>query len=659
MMLFNLALKNIKKSFKDYAIYFFTLILGVAIFYIFNSLESQTVMLSLSKSTKDLIKLMTNIISGLSIFVSLVLGFLIIYANQFLIKRRKKEFGVYMTLGMSKKQISKILLGETIFIGIISLIIGLIIGIILSQVMSIIVGNMFDANMNEFVFVFSSNACVKTIIYFGIMYLLVMSFNTIQVSRSRLIDLLVADKKNEEIKLKNTIICSLTFIAAVCLLAYAYYNVTAGAKNLTTTLSVLLQMIYGAAATFLIFWSLSGLLLKIVTSLKSIYLKNLNSFTLKEISSKINTAVLSTTIICLMLFVTICIFSTAFTLNNSTKTKMNELVPADIQISANYQKSIKQELLNTKINVTEDFKDILEFNVYQSSQLTLGDTYANEYIDVTEEFLRTPEEIVRLSDYNKLAKLYNLPLYNLKNEYVVVCNYENTKYIRNINLKNKPYISLNGKIYSSKYNQCQDGFLTMSSSHMNAGFYVVPDEAVIDMNVSSSYLVANYDVKDKPDYDKFIVDKFSELNERDLLVNTRLDIYSTTIGTGAMVIFIGLYLGIVFLISCAAIIALKELSQSIDNKVKYQMLRKLGVSNKMINQALFRQIAISFSFPLILAIIHSIFGLQVCEMMLGFTTISFNSLIKAIMFTIAVLILIYGGYFVVTYWYSKNIIKDE
>lgn len=194
-MLFNLVLKNIRKSFKDYAIYFFTLVLGVAIFYIFNSLESQTVMLSLTKSTKDLIELMTKIISGLSVFVSFVLGFLIIYANQFLIKRRKKEFGIYMTLGMSKQQISKILLGETICIGLISLIIGLLIGIILSQVMSIIVGSMFDADMDKFVFVFSNSTCIKTVIYFGIMYLLVMFFNTIQIGKCKLIDLLAADKK--------------------------------------------------------------------------------------------------------------------------------------------------------------------------------------------------------------------------------------------------------------------------------------------------------------------------------------------------------------------------------------------------------------------------------------------------------------------------------
>ena len=647
-MLFNLVLKNIRKSFKDYAIYFFTLVLGVAIFYIFNSLESQTVMLSLTKSTKDLIELMTKIISGLSVFVSFVLGFLIIYANQFLIKRRKKEFGIYMTLGMSKQQISKILLGETICIGLISLIIGLLIGIILSQVMSIIVGSMFDADMDKFVFVFSNSTCIKTVIYFGIMYLLVMFFNTIQIGKCKLIDLLAADKKNEEIKIKNVFLCSLVFIFSISLLIYAYYNVTAGASNLDTAFSVLLQMFYDFLATFLIFWSLSGLLIKVVTSLKGVYFKNLNSFTLKEISSKINTTVFSTTIICLMLFITICIFSTAFTMNNSTKNVMNELVPADIQISTNTHNSIKQELLNNKINVTEDFKEVLEFNVYQSNQLTLRDTYGNEFTDATEKYLSTSEEIVKLSDYNKLAKLYNLPTYNLKDEYVVVCNYENIKYVRNNLLQNKPDIFLNGKKYRSKFDQCQDGFLIMSSSHMNGGFYVVPDEAVENMEVSSSYLVANYNVSNKKDYDKFIVNKIPELSDNGLSVNTRLDIYSTTIGMGAMVIFVGLYLGIVFLISSAVIIALKELSQSIDNKGKYQMLRKLGVSNKMISRSLFRQIAIYFSFPLILAIIHSIFGIQVCRIMISSTAVSFDSLINSILITASILILIYGGYFLVT-----------
>ena len=105
MMLCKLSIKNIKKSVKDYAIYFFTLILGVSIFYVFNALESQTIMMDVSTSTQELIKLMITMLSGVSVFVSFILGFLIIYASRFLMKRRNKEFGVYLTLGMSKRKI--------------------------------------------------------------------------------------------------------------------------------------------------------------------------------------------------------------------------------------------------------------------------------------------------------------------------------------------------------------------------------------------------------------------------------------------------------------------------------------------------------------------------------------------------------------------------
>ena len=169
-MLCKLSLKNIKKSIKDYAIYFFTLILGVAIFYVFNALESQTVLMDVSSSTKEIIKLMMTMLSSVSIFVSFILGFLIIYASRFLMKRRNKEFGVYLTLGMSKRKISMILFFETLFIGFLSLIVGLGLGVILSQFMSLLVANMFEADLTKFTFVFSSSACIKTIIYFSMMY---------------------------------------------------------------------------------------------------------------------------------------------------------------------------------------------------------------------------------------------------------------------------------------------------------------------------------------------------------------------------------------------------------------------------------------------------------------------------------------------------------
>lgn len=141
-MLFKISVKNIRKSFKDYAVYFFTLILGVAVFYVFNAIDSQTVMLDVRKNVYDIIKLMNEMLSGVSVFVSCVLGFLIIYASRFLIKRRNKEFGIYLTLGMSKRKISIILFFETLLIGIVSLVVGLFLGAVLSQFMSILVANL-------------------------------------------------------------------------------------------------------------------------------------------------------------------------------------------------------------------------------------------------------------------------------------------------------------------------------------------------------------------------------------------------------------------------------------------------------------------------------------------------------------------------------------
>lgn len=166
-MLFKLSFKNMKKSLKDYTIYFLTLVLGVAIFYLFNSLDSQQAMLEVSRSQKEIIHLLIDLLGYVSVFVAVVLGLLIVYANNFLINRRKKEFGIYMTLGMGRRQISKIILLETIFVGIISLVIGLVVGVFASQFMSILVAKLFQADMSTYQFAFSQGACIKTIIYFA------------------------------------------------------------------------------------------------------------------------------------------------------------------------------------------------------------------------------------------------------------------------------------------------------------------------------------------------------------------------------------------------------------------------------------------------------------------------------------------------------------
>ena len=257
-MLFRLSLKNLKKSIRDYSIYFFTLILGVCIFYLFNSIGAQTAMIELSKAKSDSVDMLNTALSSMSVMISFILGFLIVYASRFLIRKRKKEFGVYLTLGMRKGDISKILLAETAVIGVISLGVGLLAGILLSQIMSLFVASMFEADMSRFVFVVSPEAILKTILYFAIIYAVVIIMNTFIIARAKLIDLFHADRMQERMRLKNPVLCAVLFLAACVMLGTAYYNVTANSENLTSEFDIILQILFGIAGTFLIFWSVSG-----------------------------------------------------------------------------------------------------------------------------------------------------------------------------------------------------------------------------------------------------------------------------------------------------------------------------------------------------------------------------------------------------------------
>ena len=683
-MLFKLSIKNIQKSIKDYAIYFLTLVLGVAIFYVFNSIESQTVMMKVSSNTLEIINLMNQLLSSVSVFISFILGFLIIYASRFLIKRRNKEFGIYLTLGMSKRKISLILFFETLIIGILSLGVGLLIGFFLSELMSLLVANLFEADMTNFRFIFSSSAALKCLIYFGIMYLIVMIFNTISVSKCKLIDLINSSKKTEKIKLKNPILCVIIFIIACVMLIYSYYFVTSDSKLSGDITSLYIPIVLGALSTFLIFWSLSGLILKIVMNMKGLYYKGLNSFTLRQVSSKINTTVFSSTIICLMLFITICFLSSCLSIKNSLTGNIDELSKVDVEIIKDRNVTddfIKDNLLNdeiiadTKIDILEtlknnnidknNFKDMLIVYYYKTN-LTLQDTLGDAYEEVKEKFplmnFFTKENIMSISDYNKVAKLYGNKTYTLKeNEYIVIADYNSMIDIRNKALNKNSKVTVNDNVLNPKYSECKYGFVDVGAQHLNSGIIVVPDNVVNENMPKKEILLANYNANTKVEKQKInsLINNLENTYNKTNLVsyNTKIDMLESSIGLGALVTFIGLYLGIIFLISSAAILALKELSESTDNKERYKMIRKLGADEKMINKALFNQIFIFFMIPLSLAIVHSIFGIKFANKILG--TMGINGLTSSITMTFIFLVLIYGGYFLLTYFASKNIIREK
>lgn len=693
-MLFKLSVKNIRKSIKDYVVYFLTLILGVAIFYMFNSLDSQEAMLAVNGSTREIIKLMVEMIAWVSVFVAVVLGFLIIYANNFLIKRRKKEFGLYMTLGMGKWQISKILLIETIFVGLLSLVVGMLIGVFGSQLMSILVAKLFKADMSKYEFVFSKAAALKTCLYFGVMYIAVMLFNTVMISKYKLIDLLTAIKKNEKVKMKNPVLCFVVFLASAGMLGYAYYLVTGGAGSINSGEKLLKPIAMGVAATFLIFWSLSGFILKIVQSSKKIYLKGTNLFVLRQIHNKINTMVATMTVICLLLFMTISALSSALSLNYVLTQELEEMTPVDINLykTANLPEGdayTDEQIADSRVRISDTLKnngfdmgllkDVVELETYATNDLTWKDSLSSIYDEVKKEYPNllydTAETIIKISDYNRVAELYGLQQYELKNnEYIVLCDFESMKSVRDRALLKDNRITVAGKEYVSRYKECQSGFIMMSTSHTNTGIILVPDSCGLTEEMKERHcLIANYNADTKEEKERIEgcftnYGAFGEGEESELISNivekgiqldgmTKISITASSSGIGTVITFIAIYLGVIFLLTSSAILALKELTENSDNRQRYMILRKIGVDEDMLNRTLFKQIAIFFLMPLVLAVIHSVFGIQFA-LQLASVAVKPKAMLPSVVATVVCLIVIYGGYFLATYAGSKNIIKE-
>ena len=665
-MLFSLSVKNFKKSIRDYSIYFFTMILGIAVFYIFNAIETQTAMMEVTKIKAAIIDMMNGVMDGVSIFVSFILGYLIVYASRFMLKKRKMEFGVYMTLGMSRVKIAGILWMETIWMGVISLVAGLLVGTGISQFMSLMVSHLFQADVSRFVFVISWKAVVKSILYFLIIYTVVMVLNTIAISRTKLIDFMTAGRKKEKNLLKNPVVSVVIFLLAWGILGYAYYNVTAGSENLESEFQVLAQVLLGIVGTILVFWSFAGFFMWILGKMPKIYYKKINSFVFGELSNKLNSTVISCSVICLLMFMTICILFSAFARKDFKEAEAKKLAPVDISMVKDLGdgKTI-EEIMEEKDISGKDFQDTLNLTTYELPEVTkgniVGDAVDRERFG--EAYLNQQIELLSVSTYNQAAEKYHLPTYELEeNQYLVIADMEGAVGIFNMGLKENPELTIKGKNYYPKEKTCQDGFLMMNYDPQNMGFILVPDSVKFtEAEQKKNYFIADYAKDTKAFREEMDEEFFERLNgeksdEFSVYFTTQSSVYDDSIGSSAMYIFLGLYLGICFLISGSAVLSLKMLSDAADSKEKYRILQRLGCDQKQICRGLRKQNGMVFLLPVILAAVHSVFGIQVCMEMLSIYETKGTA--PALVLTMILIGMIYGGYYLVSQFGCEKIVRE-
>lgn len=674
-MYFKLAFKNIKKSYKNYVIYFLTLIFGICIFYTFNSIESQSVMMELNEQKQSAFMMAEQLIGYFSVFIAFVLGFLIVYANNYLIKRRKKEFGIYMTLGMENGSLSKMIFLETLFIGAISLGIGVVLGIMLSQALSVLTAYMFQVDLTKFQFVFSPLGFKRTVLCFSIIYLVVLIFNFISVRKIKLIDLLTASKRNEKPTIKNLWVSVILFLVSVGILGTAYYKVIHDGIAVASFNILGLPIVLGCVGTFIFFYSLTGFFLKVIQGNKKFYLRDLNMFVMKQISSKINTTFVSLSFICLMLFLAICTFSGGLGINRAINADLKDLTKFDVTFWSNSGENIEKLLKEKNIDISNIAKEDSNMVMYDSG-VKYSNFLSKEGMTAMKNYFSVANDndilVIGENGYNNTLKLLGKEPVNLKeNQYLAVGNIDEMKKWVNESLENGNIdrmkklvnkssengkkINISGKTLepaNKKYENINLYNFTMKGDIL---IFVVKDSLLEGLKPVSSRF--NMMLKDNSNTKEELENVRDQLVESQVYSITKKEIYDNAAGLGATMAYLGIYLGLIFIITSAVVLAIQQLTESTDNVERYRLLKEIGVDQKMINKAIFTQVGVYFMLPLSLAIVHAIVGLKVSSFIVG--VFGNASIMPNIIITAIIFVIIYGGYFLATYLGAKKNINER
>lgn len=674
-MYFKLAFKNIKKSYKNYVIYFLTLIFGICIFYTFNSIESQSVMMELNEQKQSAFMMAEQLMGYFSVFIAFVLGFLIVYANNYLIKRRKKEFGIYMTLGMENGSLSKMIFLETLFIGAISLGIGVVLGIMLSQALSVLTAYMFQVDLTKFQFVFSPLGFKRTVLCFSIIYLVVLIFNFISVRKIKLIDLLTASKRNEKPTIKNLWVSVILFLVSVGILGIAYYKVIHDGIAFASFNALGLPILLGCIGTFIFFYSLTGFFLKVIQGNKKFYLRDLNMFVMKQISSKINTTFVSLSFICLMLFLAICTFSGGLGINRAINADLKDLTKFDVTFWSNSGENIENLLKEKNIDISNIAKEDSNMVMYDSG-VKYSNFLSKEGMTAMKNYFPVANDndilVIGENGYNNTLKLLGKEPVNLKeNQYLAVGNIDEMKKWVNESLENGNMdqmkklvnksseegkkINISGKNLepaNKKYENINLYNFTMKGDIL---IFVVKDSLLEGLKPVSSRF--NMMLKDNSNTKEELEDVRDQLVESQVYSITKKEIYDNAAGLGATMAYLGIYLGLIFIITSAVVLAIQQLTESTDNVERYRLLKEIGVDQKMINKAIFTQVGVYFMLPLSLAIVHSIIGLKISSTIVG--VFGNASIMPNVIITAIIFVIIYGGYFLATYLGAKKNINER
>ena len=724
-MLCKLAWGNVRRAGRDYLVYLLTLTLGVTVFYAFNTISMQVDIAGIDE--EGLAQVMGSMLGYLTYFLAGVMAFLMVYANNFIMKRRKKEFGLYQVLGMGRGRVATIMALETVIVSVVAFVAGIVLGVGLSQLMTFFTASLFKTQIANFHFFFSVHAFNLTLACMLVMFVLTLLLNLRAVRRTKLIELMGAERRNESIKTRNPWIAITIFAVGVVLVGVAYYRLLRDGFPLTATDSKLQEAMnqFGittamvTVGTFALFWGLSGMLIKLLQSLRGVYWRGLNMFIVRQLAAKVNTVCFSMGVIAMILFLAITSVTCGMSIANVMNENLERYTPADMSQTYVYYTPDTLDYYKEYVNPSEADRMVLadttvdlypawhgkdksaDNNDETGKKVNIADV-AGEHVQIDSylsypfggsspsvsagEMCKTMGEklpkafggskpdaiglfVTPASQYNKLRQMMGEePVSIGRDQYLLTCDMGGelidlyTKYMAGGHA-----LTLGGHTLKPATDKSDEDTAAIANSAMgsNPGTVVVADELLSQINLQpySSSLLVNY----KQGMDTTEADESIEYTVLDnLLVDgkepgswgifiTRSEMYTQAAQMNGLISYLAIYIGFVLVVACAAILSIQQLSNVADGSRSYRVLAQIGCDDRQIRHSVMAQQAVFFLFPLAVGLAHSFVALKV---IIELVSIFGNmSIGGTVGLTCAIFLAAYGGYFLVTYLMSTGMVR--
>ena len=685
-MLVKLAFGNMRKMMHDYAVYFLTLALGVAVFYAFNTVSVQADFLQ--GDAARLLKSLGDMLKGLTVFLAFIMGFLMVYANNFLMRRRKKELGLYQVLGMRTGQVNAILALETLMVALVSFGIGLLVGSLFSQILLFVTASMFAAQIDRFHFFFSADAFALTTACFAVTFAVMMLFNTVTLSRVRLIDLMSSKGQHERQHIRNLPVSLVLTLAGAALVGCAYWrlttqgfpaSVTGSGTTTSTDFEVTTNMVI--AGTYVFFYGFAGFLTMLLTHLKQFFWSDLHMFTTSEFASRIYTAAISMGTISLILFLAMTAVTTGMSLCTTLNAAIEQSIPYSASIFIGSSESDTGPLLEEALERSGiDLASLGSSAAISRGTMVASDGMAPSTMSDIAALTGEPipagfegelaYEAIGISDYNKIRRLQGLEPVNLEDgHYLYLCNMEQIVPFVNRGLSKGYSVKAGSTLLTPERSSAiDDGSCVLYDSTMGKtpGTFVVPDASLEEMghlrktygtvvDIRYSVPVSEGDAQMEKLQDALI--EVTPSNESSVYfdVRTATSLKGEGVTMTGLVSYLAIYIGFILVIASAAILAIQQLSAASDAALRYRTLSELGCPEKLIRRSLRTQIVFAFLLPLVLGMAHSFCALvQVDKIVALF---GYSNMWQSMLLGIGIFAVVYGGYLVLTYRMAYGVLR--